>query len=597
MRFSELARRLTAELRPMPWAAPVIIFLGLICAALEGLGLYLFIPLVQSMGGQDTGGVAHFFHRVTDWLPEKYRLASLVGALCLAILLKNVVGYVAYWVARVVDGRVAHRMRLRIFERTLWSGADYAAGLNKTDIINTLTGESWRVGSALGIGMRVAVVVCTCVVFVTLLLLISVKLTFLAVGVLLVGALVTQAVTRKAEAYGADVVEANRKFGLRMWESVDALRLIRSFTREPYERARFEDRSEDIRRRLLRLDMLWAIPGPIGETFGVMLIGALILAAGQVGGTGVASLAAFLAVLYRLQGPARELVGSKVGFDGIKSSLMDVFGYLDLTEVPAVKDGTRRFVGLQNEVAFETVSFNYPKADRPAVHDVSFVLRKGTTTAIVGRSGAGKSTLIDLLFRFRDPVAGRILVDGEPLDRLRLDSWRGRLSVMSQDVHLFNETARANIAYGKLGASDAEIEEAARIAGAHDFIAALPRGYDTPLGDRGVRLSGGQRQRIALARTILRDPDVLLLDEATNALDSFAERAFQTALERWAKGRTVVVIAHRLSTIERADQVIVMEEGEVIERGTPQELLSIKGLFADMHAIQTGRVAAAAGGE
>ena len=296
MRISELARRLIVELRPMPWAAPLIICLGLLCAALEGAGLYLFIPLVQSMGGHESGagGVAQFFHRLTDGLPEAHRLPVLVGALCAAILLKNLVGFVGYGVARIVDGRVAHRMRLRIFEQTLWSGADYAAGLNKTDIINTLSGESWRVGSALGIFMRVAVVLCTCVVFLALLLLISVRLTILAVVFLLLGALVTQALTRKAESYGADVVEANRKFGLRMWESVDALRLIRSFTREGYERERFEDRSEDIRRRLLRLDMLWAIPGPISETFGVVLIGALILTAGKLGGTGVASLAAFL---------------------------------------------------------------------------------------------------------------------------------------------------------------------------------------------------------------------------------------------------------------------------------------------------------------
>jgi subfamily B ATP-binding cassette protein MsbA len=225
---------------------------------------------------------------------------------------------------------------------------------------------------------------------------------------------------------------------------------------------------------------------------------------------------------------------------------------------------------------------------------VSFDIPRGTLTAIVGRSGAGKSTLVDLLFRFRDPTGGQILVDGVPLRDLRLASWRRRVALMSQDVQLLNDTVASNIGFGRADATRLDIERAAELAGASAFIAQLPQSYDTMIGDAGARLSGGQRQRIALARTILRDPDLLLLDEATNALDNETEREFQLALRRYAQGRTVVVIAHRLSTVEEADQVIVLDDGRLVETGPPAVLLKARGAFARLHGLQTNMAPAQA---
>jgi subfamily B ATP-binding cassette protein MsbA len=197
-----------------------------------------------------------------------------------------------------------------------------------------------------------------------------------------------------------------------------------------------------------------------------------------------------------------------------------------------------------------------------------------------------------LLYRFEDPTEGEILVDGTPLRELDLRSWRDRLSLMSQDVRLFNDTIAANIAYGDLEASAETIQKAAKVAGADEFIRDLPQGYATDVGDYGMRLSGGQRQRIALARTILRDPDILLLDEATNALDSESERAFQDALDMYARGRTVIVIAHRLTTVAGADQIIVLEGGRIVECGAPAVLLRSEGQFAKLHGLQFGRMVA-----
>jgi subfamily B ATP-binding cassette protein MsbA len=213
----------------------------------------------------------------------------------------------------------------------------------------------------------------------------------------------------------------------------------------------------------------------------------------------------------------------------------------------------------------------------------------------VGASGAGKSTLLDLIFRFHDPSAGRVLVDGEALTGFDLMSWRKRLSLMTQDVHLFHDTVLANIGYARPGATEEEIAQAAELAGAAEFILSLPKGWHTVLGDRGARLSGGQRQRIALARALLRDPELILLDEATNALDAVSERAVQAGLARWAEDRTVVIVAHRLSTVERADQIVVLDRGRVVEQGPPAALLARGGLYAAMRRAQAPSSAAVAG--
>jgi subfamily B ATP-binding cassette protein MsbA len=306
----------------------------------------------------------------------------------------------------------------------------------------------------------------------------------------------------------------------------------------------------------------------------------------------VASLAAFLALLYRFQSPARELMYAKVSWENLQASLSDVFGLIDATAAQNPPSGPKVFRRIEKGVRFENVGFRYASGEAPALQDVSLFIPRGKVTAIVGASGAGKSTLLDLIFRFHDPTSGRVLVDGEPLTAFDLGSWRRRLSLMTQDVHLFHDTVRANIGYARPHASDAEIEAAAALAGAREFVQALPQGWDTILGDRGARLSGGQRQRIALARTLLRDPDLILLDEATNALDAASERMIHAGLNRWAKGRTVVIVAHSLSTVEGADQIIVLDHGRVVEQGPPSVLMARGGWWAAMR----GSLAPAAAG-
>jgi ATP-binding cassette subfamily B protein len=238
-------------------------------------------------------------------------------------------------------------------------------------------------------------------------------------------------------------------------------------------------------------------------------------------------------------------------------------------------------------VAFQNVSFTYPaRLERPAVHDLTFSVASGERVALVGPSGAGKSTVFQLLLRFYDVGSGEVRIDGVPVSALALDALRGRIGIVPQDSVIFSADALENIRYGRPSASDAEVEAAARAAFAHDFIVALPKGYRTFLGERGVRLSGGQRQRISIARAILKNPPLLLLDEATSALDAESERMVQAALEAAMKDRTTLVIAHRLSTVQRADRIVVMEAGAIVETGTHAELVASGGLYARLAALQ-----------
>jgi subfamily B ATP-binding cassette protein MsbA len=263
-----------------------------------------------------------------------------------------------------------------------------------------------------------------------------------------------------------------------------------------------------------------------------------------------------------------------------------VLSFLDNADKQYVTSGKVTHLERDRDIVFDRVSFQYDASDDPALTEASFSILAGRTTAFVGPSGGGKSTVMKLILRFHDPTKGTILADGRPLPEFDLDFWRSQIALVSQDVYLFNATVRENIGYGRLDAGPDEIIEAARKADAHDFIERLPGKYDTVLGHHGVRLSGGQQQRISLARAIVRNPSILILDEATNALDSISEQWIQETLDKLSENRTVIMIAHRLSTIERADQIIVLDKGRVQESGRLPELVKAGGLFSRLHHLQ-----------
>jgi subfamily B ATP-binding cassette protein MsbA len=565
----------------------VVLALGALAAIFEGLALLLFVPLVQALSG--TASTSTFvevqFARFFGAFSEDQVLSINVAVLCLLVVAKNLTAFAGLWLSRRTEGEVAHRIRVRIFDQVLSSCIDYRAGVRRSEIVTTLAENSWKVAKVLALSYRLAISAATIILFGAFLALISVKLLLFSAVFLALGALLIRLATRQASTLGDAVVRENKAFGLHIWERVQALQLIRIFGREADESAVMAQLSQRVRSRLLHLDLLWGTPGPLTEGGILILIGGLILVADQVE-VGLASLAAFLTLLYRLQAPARELMEGRVAIEGMTAAVADVDTLIEATRVPFLKDGTREVGSLKYGIALENVSFAYSTGEAPVLRDVDLFIPAGQTTAIVGASGAGKSTLLSLLCRFEDPTGGQILIDGIPIKGLRLASWRDRIALMTQDVQLFHDTVAANIAYACPGADKADIQAAACLAHADSFIADLPDGYDTYIGDRGLRLSGGQRQRLALARTILRGSDILLLDEATNALDVELEQAFQETLSTYSHGRTVIVIAHRLSTVLRADQVVVLQGGRVVERGRPADLMRARSRFEELHRLQ-----------
>lgn len=375
-------------------------------------------------------------------------------------------------------------------------------------------------------------------------------------------------------------------------EVVSGIRLIKSYGAEVREEQRFVTRNAAFAKGYVRIGRLALMSGPVTETLGAVMAVAILWFGAQLvlveKSMDGALLVTFLIWVMRLLQPLKQLSQVPAAAQQSLASAERIFEVLDSPTETAADRGTITAPTFAASLEFDHVSFAYGD-DAPALDDVSFAARKGEVIALVGASGAGKSTLIDLLPRFLEPTGGRITLDGIDLREIRLDALRALTGIVSQDTVLFNDTVRANVAFGRSGATQAQLDAAARAANALPFIEALPDGWDTNLGERGTRLSGGQRQRLAIARALLSDPPILILDEATSALDAESERLVQEAIDRLLEGRTVFVIAHRLATIQHADRILVLDHGRLVEQGGHAELLARGGTYARLHALQFDR--------
>jgi subfamily B ATP-binding cassette protein MsbA len=372
-------------------------------------------------------------------------------------------------------------------------------------------------------------------------------------------------------------------------EVVGGIRLVKAFSGEAYEDRRFREASHGYSEGMVRITRVSLLSQPLTEIIGTS-IAVLILwiGANQVfsGGAITGSmLITFMILVMRLLPPLKQLSQTPTTAQQSLAAAERLFEVLDQATEEQLDRGTKRIDALRESIVFENVAFAYENEN--VLEGVSFTARKGDVVALVGPSGAGKSTLVDLIPRFYEPQGGHVRIDGVDTRDIALESLRALTGIVSQDTVLFNDTVRSNVAYGaSTRFTQEQIEQAARAANAHDFIVALPEGYDTILGERGTRLSGGQRQRLAIARALLVDPPILILDEATSALDTESERLVQEAIERLLAGRTVFVIAHRLSTVTHADLILVLERGRIVERGTHAELLERRGAYFRLHSLQ-----------
>src|SRR5688572_12381534 len=590
--------RLLGFLKPHWWRMAGTILCNLLAAVLDVFTITLLIPFLNALFNQpQTGLITQIQQRIVGaFLDPSDRMGSLRNILILimmAVVVKNLLIWVSSqlgaslqeYVTRDLRNAVyghLQRLPLPFFTRTK-TGQLLARVLNDTQQTKAVITES------VTRSLQSAAMVVTSIVA---LFLISWRLTLLTLVVapLLVG--LPQPVLRSLRRGHRRLSGQFGEMTAVVQEAVSGIRLVKSFGGEEYEYARFREASDRYARGMMRVTRLAQLAIPITETVGtgvaviVLWFGAReVLVNGSLDGT---TLIAFLALTLRILQPLKQLSQVPTVAALSMAAAERVFEVLDAESEYDRDRGTRTVSALTQGIEFDRVSFAYEQAQ--VLDNVSFTARRGDITAIVGASGAGKTTLVDLIPRFYEPTGGRVLIDGVDSRDIALLSLRSLIGIVSQDTVVFNDTVRSNLAYGAAGRfSEEQVIAAARAANAHDFISQLPDGYDTVLGERGTRLSGGQRQRIAIARELLVDPPILILDEATSALDTESERLVQEAIDRLLRGRTVFVIAHRLSTVAHATQILVLDQGRVVEHGTHEDLLARRGTYHRLHALQFPR--------
>ena len=557
----------------------------------EGFGISLLVPLLQGL--TDFGDGARSYHPALAWLSTRFPGAAdeqwirILPLFMLGfILLKNIISYANTLFFSWLNSKIRHQLCSGIFDQIMRISLGYLESRDSGKLLNTLATETWQTSHALGVLMWLMTNGCTILVLGVLMVIISWKLTLFVGGAVLVVSFFVRRMNRRVERLGKRAVKANETLTFRMLEGLGGVRIIRSFGRESFEQKCFDEASSRVRKTFMSLDILTGAVAPIYEILSALvLISVLIYAIFRDPG-GMPALFTFLFILYRIFPLVKQLDEGRMALAAATGSVDNVMNFLDPSDKPYIKSGAIHFQKLSRGIRFDHVTFFYDHQNRPALKDISLHMNQGQTCALVGPSGGGKSTLINLLCRFYEVSRGAIFIDDHLLGDLDLPSWRKKMAMVSQDVHIFNASVRENILYGSPDAENEAIITAARMAHAHDFIRKLPDGYDTILGERGIRLSGGQRQRIALARAIVRDPEILILDEATNALDTLSEQLIQEALRALRRDRTIIMIAHRLSTILQADQIFVLENGELKENGTFEQLLQKGGLFSKLYRVQ-----------
>nr|WP_290223842.1 heterocyst formation ABC transporter subunit HepA [Trichocoleus desertorum] len=582
------------EFQYFPKIAILAVVFSLLAAAFEGFGLGFLLAFLQNLVNPNAAPFETGIRWFDLWIlgintSETSRLFRVSGLILLSTWLRAGFNYLTYVYTEMAQMHLLNRLHKRIFEQWQALSLSYFSKSHSGELLNSITSELGRLRQVFNLSSFIMTKSLTLLVYVAIIFRISWQLSLSAVMLFVLLGVGLSTLNKRVREASFPVSQANGRFASVAMEFINGIRTVQSFATQDFERKRFYRASDDIVEAGTKAVIGWAIVRPLAEGLATTILVGMIIVALTVfvanGTMETASLLTFLFILFRLVPAVHEINGNRALISSFRGSVDNIKELLRSDNKPYLPNGIREFAGLKKAIELVSADFGYDPAHL-VLQNVTLTINRGEMTALVGASGAGKTTLVDLIPRFYDPTQGKVLMDGVDLREFDLNSVRRRMAVVSQDTFIFNTSVRNNIAYGLENVDEAAIWEAAKFANALEFIQEMPEGFDTQLGDRGVRLSGGQRQRLAIARALLRNPEVLILDEATSALDSVSERLIQESLEKLSTGRTVIAIAHRLSTIVRANKVVVLEQGRIVEQGTYQELLAQRGELWKYHQMQ-----------
>ena len=511
--------------------------------------------------------------------------------LIIVFFLKNLFRYTALYSMTPMRYGIIYDLRKRLFSKYLDLPLSFYSNERKGALLSSVTVDvqeiEWSILSVIESIFKAPIIILGCIIY---MIYISVSLTFFVFFLVLIAGLIIGKTVNKLKNTSVNIQESIANLSAQVEESLGGLRIIKGFNAENYQKRKFDNENKFFRNTLIKVINRRDLASPLSEFLGVTVVTILL----WYGATLVFRqemepdiFFAFVFAFYQVIEPAKSFSSAYFNIQKGMAALDRVERVLHETNPIVSKEDAVLKSNFDAVIRFDHVGFEYKDSPTPALDDIHLEIKKGEIVALVGSSGAGKSTLVDLLPRFYDVTNGSITIDGVDIRDMNLSRLRGLFGIVSQEAILFHDSIKNNITFGQDGFSDQQITEAALIANAHDFISVLPEGYDTSIGDRGMKLSGGQRQRLTIARAVLRNPPILILDEATSALDSESEKLVQEALEKVMLNRTSIIVAHRLSTIQKADKIVVLENGKIVQTGTHNGLLEEDGPYKRFVEIQS----------
>ncbi|HYW73525.1 MAG TPA: ABC transporter transmembrane domain-containing protein [Pyrinomonadaceae bacterium] len=564
----------------------------IVVGVLESATTLLLIPIVNQVFGQGNGQRTPTPFALQKIIPPSGLAAWRMVALLLITftIVKGIAEYLStYWMAYIGQSAIL-RLRQELYGKLLSQSSSFFERHRTNYLVSRLISSATAIETAVTHTLRDTLRESfTLIAFLTTAFILNWRLSLLSMVIAPPIAYLTMRFGASLRRLARESFEGIKRLTDTAQEALANINIVKAYRSEEREQQRFTAVAERIERAHLKSASISGMSPPIIELIGVLFVVVLLFFAEReirLGRNDIAGFFTFILLLGRSYDPMRKLSRLQNSFEQALAAAQHVWEVMDEPVEIAQKPNAIELAPLHQQIEFRHVEFNYAEEGRPILRDITLTVPAGKMVALVGESGGGKSTLTKLLPRFHDPVNGDVLWDGVDLRDAKLGSLRRQIALVTQETVLFNDTVRYNITYGRPNATQDEIEEAARTAFAHDFILELPNGYDTIIGERGTFLSGGQRQRLAIARAVLTDAPVLIFDEATSALDAESEKLVQRAIANLIRDRTTIVIAHRLSTVRRADTIVVLEAGRIIEQGTHAELLSRGGQYQRLYELQ-----------